>query len=87
MSAFHRQLVGRTGTEEQVAEAAENFRTWYDRVEDVAAPDGYLMAHQGYIYLMHPDGRFEAVFLESSQTPEALAEEILLRLDEEDQAG
>lgn len=84
VSAFHPRLVGLTGTEAQVTEAADNFRTWYERVEDEDAPDGYLMAHQGYIYLMRPDGGFEAVFLESRQPPEALAQEIMLRLKQEE---
>lgn len=83
VSAFHPRLVGLTGTEAQVAETAENFRTWYERVEDEAAPDGYMMAHQGYIYLMRPDGGFEEVFQERDQSPEDLAEAILNRIEEE----
>ena len=77
VAAFHPRLVGLTGSEAQVAEAAWNFRTWYERVEDDTAPDGYMMAHQGYIYLMRPDGSFEAVFQEQEQPPEDLAETIL----------
>lgn len=83
VSAFHPRLVGLTGTEAEVAEAARSFRTWYERVEDDAAPDGYMMAHQGYLYLMRPDGRFEAVFQEREQPPEELAEAILGRIEEE----
>lgn len=49
VSAFHPRLIGLTGTEAQVAEATRNFRTWYERTEDDRAPDGYFMAHGGYI--------------------------------------
>ncbi len=83
VAAFHPRLVGLTGTEAQVAEAAENFRTWYERVEDETAPDGYMMAHQGYMYLMRPDGGFEAVFQEQEQPPEELAETILGHIEDE----
>lgn len=86
VSAFHPRLVGLTGSEAQTAKAADNFRVWFERTEDDTAPDGYLMAHSGYIYLMRPDGKFEAVFLEGDQPPEDLAQEILTRIDK-DQAS
>ena len=77
VSAFHPRLIGLTGTE---AEAARNFRTWYERTEDDSAPDGYFMAHAGHIYLMRPDGAFEAVYQEGGQPPSALAQEIIGKL-------
>ena len=86
VSVFHPRLTGLTGTEAQVAEAARNFRTWFERTEDATAPDGYFMAHAGHLYLMRPDGAFEAVFLEGDQPPEALAEEIEMRIEKEDTA-
>lgn len=86
VAAFHPRLIGLTGTEAQTAEAAANFRVWYERAEDAASPDGYLMAHSGYIYLMRPDGRFEAVFREGDQPPEKLAEEISIHIEKDDRA-
>lgn len=83
VTAFHPALFGLTGTEAQVAEAATNFRVFYERAEDEAAPDGYLMAHSGYIYLMRPEGRFEAVFREGDQPPEVLTSEIAMRIEKE----
>lgn len=84
VSAFHPRLIGLTGSEAQVAEAARNFRTWFERGEDATAPDGYVMAHAGHLYLMGPDGAFEAVFQEYDQPPEALAEEIAMRIEKEE---
>jgi len=86
VAAFHPRLIGLTGTEAQTAEAAANFRVWYERAEDAAAPDGYFMAHSGYIYLMRPDGRFEDVFREGDQPPQALAEEISMRIEKDDRS-
>lgn len=68
-SAFHPSLVGLTGTQAQVDAAAHSFRVWHERTEDDLAPDGYIIAHTGFIHLMRPDGRFEDVFLDSRQTP------------------
>lgn len=86
VAAFHLRLVGLTGTEAQVAEAARNFRVYYERMEDAAAPDGYLMAHSGYIYVMRPDGRFDSVFREGDQPPEDLAEEISMRIEKDERS-
>ena len=86
VAAFHPRLIGLTGTEAQTAEAAANFLVWYERAEDAAAPDGYLMAHSGYIYLMRPDGRFETIFREGDQPPKKLAEEISVRIKKDDRA-
>jgi cytochrome oxidase Cu insertion factor (SCO1/SenC/PrrC family) len=80
VAAFHPRLIGLTGTVEQVAAAAQAFRVYYERMDETAAPEGYQMAHSGYIYLMTPKGRFEAAFREGRETPEQLADEILMRI-------
>lgn len=86
VAAFHPRLVGLTGTEAQVAEAARNFRVYHEKMADAAAPDGYLMAHSGHIYLMRPDGRFDSVFRESGQPPEDLADEISMRIEKDERS-
>jgi protein SCO1/2 len=73
VEAFHPRMVGLTGTEAKVGEAARNFRAWYERSEDAAAPDGYSMAHAGHIYVMAPDGRFVDVWLEGDRSAETFA--------------
>jgi len=80
---FHLRLVGLTGSPAQAAAAAQSFKVYHEHMADPQAPDGYTMAHAGHIYLMRPDGRFEAVFLEGDQPPEVLAEEIEMRLNQE----
>lgn len=77
VEAFHPRMVGLTGTEAQVAEAAGNFRVWYERAEDASMPDGYSMAHAGHIYVMAPDGRFVDVWLEGDAPAEAFASDLL----------
>lgn len=80
--AFHPQLIGLTGTEENVAAAMSSFRSWAERVDDPTVRDGYSMAHAGHIYLMTPEGRFVDVYQERDQGPEAMADEILARMEE-----
>ena len=82
VSAFHPRLIGLTGAEVNVAATMAAFKTWAQRVDDPAAPDGYSMAHAGHIYLMGPEGRFIDVYQERDQPPEAMAEEILTRIEE-----
>lgn len=77
VEAFHPGMVGLTGTEAQVAEAAGNFRVWYERAEDASMPDGYSIAHAGHIYVMAPDGRFVDVWLEGDTPAEAFAADLL----------
>ncbi len=83
VGAFHPRLIGLTGSDAQVAEAAEAFKVFYERHQDDSVPNGYMMAHAGHIYLMRPNGKFEAVFLEGNQPPKALAEEITMRMAKE----
>lgn len=84
VAAFHPRLIGLPGTEAETAAVVRGFRAWGERMEEDTTPGGYRMAHSGHLYLMRPDGRFEAVFLESGQPPERLAEEILLRIEGEE---
>jgi protein SCO1/2 len=81
VQAFHPRLTGLTGSEAEVAAAAQSFRVYYEKMEEETAPDGYLMAHSGHIYLMTPDGRFEDVFREGEQSAEEMAAGILARMN------
>lgn len=76
VEAFHPRMVGLTGTEAQVAEVAANFRVWYERAENKTAPDSFLMAHSGYIYVMAPDGGFVDVWRERDAPADAFAADL-----------
>jgi cytochrome oxidase Cu insertion factor (SCO1/SenC/PrrC family) len=81
VGAFHPKLVGLTGSEAEVAAAAQSFRVYYEKMEEETAPDGYLMAHSGHIYLMTPEGRFEDVFREGDQSTEEMAVDVLAKMN------
>ena len=52
---FGPNLVGLTGTPEEIAAMAKAYRVYYRKSGDSA---DYLMDHSSVIYLMDPDGRF-----------------------------
>jgi protein SCO1/2 len=77
VKAFDPRIVGLTGAEGAVMQAAREFRVYVAKVPDKDAPDGYLMDHSSVIYVMRPgDGRFVATF-----TTETTSDEMALRLE------
>ena len=55
-AAFSPRVIGLTGREAQVAEAAKMFAVYYRKGEPTA-DGGYLMDHSRIAYLMGPDGK------------------------------
>lgn len=50
--------IGLSGTPEQIAAAAENFKVYYSKSEDKSSALGYMVDHSGFIYLMGRDGNY-----------------------------
>lgn len=73
-AAFSDDLIGLTGTPEQVKQAADNFRVFYGRGEDTPG-GGYLVDHSAIVYLFGPSGEPLAT-LPTDQGPEAVAAEL-----------
>ena len=76
VSLFHPRLVGLTGTPGQIEAAKQAYRVYAVKREDDGSSD-YLMDHTALIYLISPEGAYEAHF--TSNTPPA---EIARRLGE-----
>jgi protein SCO1/2 len=55
-AAFSPKVIGLTGSEQQVAEAAKMFAAYYKKGEPTA-DGGYLMDHSRIAYLMDADGK------------------------------
>lgn len=75
VSAFHPSIVGLTGTPDEIKTAAASFGAYYAKVEVEGAPDGYLMEHMSFMYLLRPDGVFETVLLDNGN-PETLTAQL-----------
>jgi protein SCO1/2 len=72
-AAFSPRLLGLTGGEREVADAARTFAVWYAKGE--STPGGYLVNHTRIAYLMDRDGKPLAV-LPTDQGPKAVAAEL-----------
>ena len=75
---FDDRLVGLTGTPEQIAQAARSYRVYYARARSEDATN-YLMDHSSFLYLIGPDGGFQALFRQGT-TPQELADALKARL-------
>ncbi|MDP6351000.1 MAG: SCO family protein, partial [Alphaproteobacteria bacterium] len=66
VTAFHPRLIGLSGTRRQIADAAEGYRVYFNKLEPLKDEDGddddYLMGHTTSIYLVGTDGKGVAVF-------------------------
>ncbi|MGC2198542.1 MAG: SCO family protein [Stellaceae bacterium] len=73
VTAFDAPILALTGTAEQVAKAAKEYRVYYAKHPE---PGGdYSMDHSSVIYVMDPEGRFTASFTHES-APEQIAERL-----------
>lgn len=70
---FHEDMIGLTGTPEQIAAAATAFRVYYNRVADPDFPDGYSMDHSNIIYLLDRNAEYLTYFKGSEATPQSIA--------------
>jgi protein SCO1/2 len=73
---MHEDMIALTGTDAQIAAAAQAYRTYYAKVGDGA---DYLMDHLTYTYLVSPDGFLD--FFRRDETPEQMAEVISCFID------
>ena len=73
VTAFDTPILALTGTPEEVAKAAKEYRVYYAKHSE---PGGdYSMDHSSVIYVMDPEGRFTATFTPDS-TPEQMADRL-----------
>ena len=70
----HPEMVGLTGTAEQIAKAARAYKAYY-RKQPSESEDYYLMDHSSFSYFMVPDVGF-VDFLRSDLSPEVVADRL-----------
>nr|WP_294545728.1 SCO family protein [uncultured Rhodopila sp.] len=59
-AAFGPEITGLTGTPEQIARVAKEYRVYYAEHRTGPGPDDYSMDHSSVLYLMDPKGAFLA---------------------------
>lgn len=58
LSNFHPAIVGLTGTDAQIKQAAAAYKVYYARVDQPESSLGYTMDHSSFLFLMGPDGEY-----------------------------
>jgi protein SCO1/2 len=78
-AAFPNNLIGLTGTPEQVRAAADSFIADYSRINDDSSSAGYTMDHTSLLYLMDEDWKLKTFFTheDTSETIAACLAEVL----------
>jgi protein SCO1/2 len=72
-AAFGPALVGLTGTPQEVAQVAKEYRVYYAKHRTGPGPNDYAMDHSSVLYLVNPQGQFVAP-LRADLSGRALAE-------------
>lgn len=72
-NGFPKNLIGLTGTIEQVEAAKAEFKIYSQKVDDPDLTDGYTVDHVSLIYLMDKDGQFVDVFTHNSTVDDIAA--------------
>lgn len=66
---FHPRLIGLTGSNADVAKAADAYRVYYKRVKTGNKPDDYTVDHSAFIYLVDSDGKYLGFFPPGTDAP------------------
>ncbi|KAL2008991.1 hypothetical protein VTN00DRAFT_7185 [Thermoascus crustaceus] len=73
---FHPDIIGLTGTYEQVKHVCKQYRVYFSTPENVKPGEDYLVDHSIYFYLMDPDGDFVEC-IGRQDTPESATKVIM----------
>jgi protein SCO1/2 len=60
LAAFGTSIIGLTGSQEQIAKVAKEYRIYYAEHRTGSGSADYTVDHSSLLYLMGPDGRFVA---------------------------
>ena len=73
LPAFPKNLVGLTGSPEEVQTVADAFIVQYERIETPNSLAEYTMDHTSLLYLMDADWQLKTFFAEADLRPQSLA--------------
>ncbi len=81
VAMFHPNLVGLTGTPDEVKQALKSFKIYASKVQEPGMSD-YTMDHSSFIYFIAPDGRLLRIY-KSEDTAEVIATSVQQWLEQE----
>ncbi len=79
-AAFSSRILGLTGTDDQIAAVAREYRVYYAKRRTGEGPGDYTMDHSSILYLMAPDGHFIAP-IAANETAAQMAADIARHLN------
>ena len=72
---FDKRLVGLTGTPQQIAAVAKEYKVYYAKADQPGVDTkSYGMNHSSFVYLMDPNGKFLTVFSSDTDSDKMAAE-------------
>ena len=71
-------FVGLTGTDEEIAKAADAYRVYYSAHLDARSAGQYSVDHSGHLYLMSPEGNFVSYYSQGI-LPDELAADLMVK--------
>jgi protein SCO1/2 len=72
LKSFDSRIIGLTGTQAQVDKVVKEYRVYVARQEPETPGGDYIVAHDAYVYLMNPQGKFVNV-IQGSDGGDAIA--------------
>jgi protein SCO1 len=72
--AFDANIIGLTGTPEQIKRTSESFRVYYEKIEEAASPNGYTMGHSSQLFLFDPQAGFVGAWTYGTPAEEILSD-------------
>ncbi|KAI9374070.1 SCO1/SenC-domain-containing protein [Aspergillus egyptiacus] len=86
LQEFHKDIIGLTGTYEQVKQVCKAYRVYFSTPRDVKPGEDYLVDHSIYFYLMDPDGDFVEC-IGRQDTPDTATKTIMEHINDWKRAG
>ncbi|PLN82526.1 SCO1 protein [Aspergillus taichungensis] len=81
LKEFHDDIIGLTGTYEQVRNVCKQYRVYFSTPRDVQPGEDYLVDHSIYFYLMDPEGDFVEC-IGRQDTPESATKVIMEHIND-----
>ena len=67
LSTFNFNIIGLTGTEEEILHVAELYGSAYMKNPTINSETSYLMIHTGYVYLIDQQGQVRAIYPQDTE--------------------
>lgn len=58
VGSFDRDIIALTGSKEQIQEAADNFKIFFEKISNAENEKEYMMNHSTFVYLVGPRGQY-----------------------------